>query len=392
MTRALVVGAGLSGLSAAWWLAERGFDVEVVDAGRRPGGLIQTRQSAHGLVETAAHAFVWTETTEAWFARLGIQPLWPRPAARRRYIYRDGRPRRWPLTGPETIATAGRLAAAVARRRTHVRGSESVADWGRRVLGPAAARWLVGAALQGIYAAPPEVLSARAVFGGRRRGRVRLAAPPGGMGEFVRRLFMALDRRGVRFQFTRRVEALSPGVPTVIATGAPSAAALVAPHAPGLGAALAAVKMLSVLTVTAFFEHHPHDLRGFGVLFPPGTGISARGVLFNDQIFEGRSDVRSETWIYDGVGSAGVAAQDAHEVRLRHGRTRLTGHDAPPLLVDGTTWAEALPLYDAAVLSVRASLAERPSWLALAGNYLGRLGVASLLDVAETAARDVHAG
>ncbi len=40
----------------------------------------------------------------------------------------------------------------------------------------------------------------------------------------------------------------------------------------------------------------------------------------------------------------------------------------------------------AAVLRVRESLDSLPPWLSLAGNYLGRIGVAGLLDHAAAAA------
>jgi len=58
--RAHVVGAGLSGLAAAWCLAEAGFDVTVQDLADGPGGLIGTLRAPEGLVERAANAFVWS--------------------------------------------------------------------------------------------------------------------------------------------------------------------------------------------------------------------------------------------------------------------------------------------------------------------------------------------
>ena len=38
MTRALVIGAGMTGLSTAWFLQEYGYDVEVVDKNGVAGG------------------------------------------------------------------------------------------------------------------------------------------------------------------------------------------------------------------------------------------------------------------------------------------------------------------------------------------------------------------
>ena len=74
MSDVLVVGAGLSGLATAWYLAEAGARVDVVDAAPRPGGLIRTITTPHGLVETAANAFVRNARVDAMFAALDLKP------------------------------------------------------------------------------------------------------------------------------------------------------------------------------------------------------------------------------------------------------------------------------------------------------------------------------
>jgi oxygen-dependent protoporphyrinogen oxidase len=50
----LIVGAGISGLASAWWLARSGLSVEVWEANKRPGGkILSTRQDGY-LTERAA--------------------------------------------------------------------------------------------------------------------------------------------------------------------------------------------------------------------------------------------------------------------------------------------------------------------------------------------------
>jgi oxygen-dependent protoporphyrinogen oxidase len=399
-----VVGAGLSGLAAAWWLTEAGADVEVLDAAGGPGGLIETVRTPEGLVERAANGFVWTETTAQWFRDLAITPCRSNDASRRRFIFRDGRPRRWPLTAGETAGLAARAGWAWLRRDLRPRDAETIAGWSTRIGGRATTEWLAAPALQGIYAAPADRLSARAVFGGRsagappRKRRFRSAGivtPAGGMGEFIERLFDQLRARGVDFAFSCPCGALDPSVPTIVATPAPAAATLIAPHAPRLAEAIGLVPMTSIVSTTAFFAPTSSDLRGFGVLFPRETNVRALGVLFNTEIFEGRGRGRSETWIYGSLaGALTLPAADEVVDWIVEDRQRLTGRAERPI-ARGPARAgppPSLPVYDRTILTIQERLSDLPPWLALAGNYLGRLGVAKLLDLSREAAERIAGG
>lgn len=387
MRPARVIGAGLSGLVAAWHLADRGFTVTVIEQAPQPGGLIQTRHTEHGLVETGANAFVWDETVAAWFRRLDLRPEFPLHSSRRRYIYRDGRPRRWPLSIAESASLAARLAVAKVTRSVPARPGESMAAWGNRVIGPAATRWLLEPAMHGIYAAPTGELSARAIFRGRRKGARQLAAPPAGMGQFVSGLHERLRDRGVAFEFNTQVDRIDTRTPTVVCTPPAAAARLLAPHAPRLSQAVDAVRTSPLTTVTMFFEPHPADVRGFGILFPSGSGINALGVLLNTDIFAGRGESRSETWIVGDRQPGMTTSDDARLLAaLADDRLTATGRDDRPLSSHITRWPQAIPVYNEAVLAVASATASLPPWLAVAGNYLGGIGVATLLRQAEAAA------
>jgi len=56
-----VVGAGLAGLAAAWELREGGADTILLDAGRRPGGMIVTEQRGGFVVEGGPDGFLAAE-------------------------------------------------------------------------------------------------------------------------------------------------------------------------------------------------------------------------------------------------------------------------------------------------------------------------------------------
>ncbi len=380
MTHARVVGAGLSGLGVAWRLMTAGVRVEVFEAAPTVGGLIGTTRTPWGPAEHAANAFVWNEGTADWFRRLDITPVFALDGSKRRYIFRHGRPQRWPLTPWETMATAARAGLSAATGRFTTRDKETVAEWGRRTLGDAATRHLLAPALQGIYAAPLDRLAARAVFGHRRQRRIQMVAPADGMGAFVTKCRAALIERGVRFHVGRTVSSLDPGIPTWICTSAPVAARLLAPYAPEAAVRVGRIELAALASVTTFFEPAPQDIRGFGVLFPRDEGVRALGVLFNTDIFPGRGVLRSETWIYGGATRTELPEAVNLPRLVQEDRGILTGRTQAPVGQHMAYWPDAFPIYDSAVVAMSTLPQHLPPWLHVAGNYLGRRGVSDLID------------
>jgi phytoene dehydrogenase-like protein len=53
----IVIGAGIGGLAAAYWLCERGYDVEVLEASNRPGGRMLTLERKGDRVDVGAQFY-----------------------------------------------------------------------------------------------------------------------------------------------------------------------------------------------------------------------------------------------------------------------------------------------------------------------------------------------
>ena len=69
--RVVVIGAGLSGLTAARTLTEHGNDVVVIDKGKSPGGRVATRRIGEATLDHGAQFFTvreprFKEIVEEW--------------------------------------------------------------------------------------------------------------------------------------------------------------------------------------------------------------------------------------------------------------------------------------------------------------------------------------
>ena len=385
-----VAGAGFSGLSTAYFLTKQGFKVRVVEKTDRAGGLIKTIRSPHGLVETAANGLLNSARLEAMCADIGVPLIPTRKQGRKRFIYRE-RPKQVPLRISEIFKMALRF--GVSARTLRPRQFETIGEWGRRVIGEGATDYLLTPALGGIYAGDPEQLSASLIFGRASlpdhlattrpaKPKVRgTVAPPNGMQQLIDCLRNYLAHAGVEFQFNRDAP-VSLNEATVVCLSASAAARYFTEAAPEFRERLGQIEMLSLATVTCFYSTKAANLNGFGCLFPRDQGFRARGVLFNDSIFAGRGPAHAETWIFGGsLDPDVVKLSDAEFAALiASERAKFYGSEDEPLETYVTRWPNALPHYSIELEKILTALPPPPKNVALVGNYLGRIGLAKILE------------
>jgi len=396
-----VVGAGFSGLVTAYYLVKEGFKVQVVEKNSHAGGLIKTLQTPNGPVETAASGIRNSVRLEAMCADIGVPLQATRREARARFIFR-GRPRRLPLSAAEVLKLTLRFAASATSLRP--RPLETISEWGRRVGGQGATDYFLAPALGGIYAGDPDRLSASLVFGQAvlpdhlqttRPARPKLrgtVAPPNGMQQLVDGLCDYLDRAGVEFLFKH--EAKIEDEPAIVCTSARGAAECLAEVAPQLSESLRQIEMMPVVTATCQYEPVAAKLKGFGCLFPRSEGFRARGVLFNECIFAGRGPAHSETWIFGGALDPSIVKLSDQQLMelIAKERERLYGEHYEPIGIHLTSWPQALPHYSLDLESILTKLPAPPAGVALVGNYLGRIGLAKLIERAAFVAKDFREG
>jgi protoporphyrinogen/coproporphyrinogen III oxidase len=199
MQSVAVIGAGITGLTAAFCLKRRGLPVTVYEADSRVGGVIQSIRRDGYLAEFGPNTILETSPKIGQFindAGLAQRRLDPDPKAGARYVVRYRRPIAMPgsplgFFTTELFSLKGKLAVLrepfVPARRDGV--EESIADFVRRRLSREFLDQAIDALVAGIYAGAPEKLSVQQAF-------PRLAQLEARYGSLIRgQIFGARERK-----------------------------------------------------------------------------------------------------------------------------------------------------------------------------------------------------
>lgn len=444
-TRTVVVGGGIGGLAAAWFLAEAGHDVTLLEGSPQVGGKLRLGSVAGLTVDVGAEAMLARRPEGIDLAEsAGLSAVHPATTASRVW----SRDRLVPL--PRTLmgvpldarglADSGVLSPAGLERALHEtvlpvpEEDVSVADLVAQRLGQEVVERLVEPLLGGVYAGHAALLSARATVPQlttllERYGSLTdaVAALPtadgpvfaglaGGLGQLPRHLAQAgrftvqtdamvrvLTRTPSGWSLTvgpTRDERMVEADRVVLATPAAPTARLLESVAPIAAAELAGIEYASMAIVTlAFPAHAVGALAGSGFLVPPADGraIKASTYSFNkwDWVRDLDPDLRVlRTSIGRHREEATLQVEDDElvECSLRD-LAQATGITAPPVDTHVQRWGGALPQYALGHVDraarIRASL---PEGLAVAGAAYDGVGIPAVIASARRAVADLRAG
>jgi protoporphyrinogen/coproporphyrinogen III oxidase len=174
MKSVAIIGAGIAGLTASFYLKRRGIPVTVFEASGRVGGVIQSLRQRGWLAEFGPNTLLETSPKIAQLVRdAGLQPrrLDPDPKAAARYVVRYQRPIEMPGS-PLGFFTTGlftwkaKLAVLrepfVPRRRDGQ--EESIAEFVTRRMNREFLDHAIDALVAGVYAGDPSKLSVQQAF------------------------------------------------------------------------------------------------------------------------------------------------------------------------------------------------------------------------------------
>lgn len=446
----VVVGAGLSGLVAAYRLHQAGYSVRVLETAARPGGVIGSERHAGVLFERGPNSAMDTSgATIALLDELGIaaERIDAGKAASRRYVVRGGRLVALPTSPGSFVATPVFSMAAKLRLfaepfigRSPAGTEESVAQFVRRRLGREFVDYAVEPFVSGIYAGDPEQLSLPAAFprlheleqrygsvsvGAIRaaRERRRQGAPrrlPAisfsfceGMQTLTDALVAALPavhcgatvsslaRRGDGLWCVESVgagESVHLARAVVLALPAHGAGPLVGAIAPRAAAALAAIAYAPVAVVASAYRRADiaHPLDGFGFLAPAIERPRLLGTLFSSTMFEHRAPggtVVLTTFLGGQRNPSQVQATDDELLRTVHQELgHLVGAGGEPSMTQLTRWPRAIPQYGFGhrerITTLEQAEREHPG-LIFCSNYRGGVSISDCVTRATEAARAV---
>jgi oxygen-dependent protoporphyrinogen oxidase len=408
--QALVVGAGISGLTTAYALQKSGVSTFVFEAASRPGGVIQSIQREGFLIECGPQSFSGNPSLTAICQDLGIldQRLLADPKAPR-YVLIDGKLQNVPM-GPGILFSplmSGGTRFAILRDlfgTSHPpQLDESIAGFIRRKFSATLLERLAGPFVSGIYAGDPEKLSLRAAFpflheaetskGSILRGAFALLkakkaqggdTPPekptlqtfrDGNDTLLRALAKNLGDRLFCDIEVIAIESLDPGHEAkaprfhialktprgeerieaerlVLANSPIAAGRVLSGLNPAFNTELSAIEYAAVGVVSLGYRNSDigHSLAGFGFLIPRSSGLNALGSVWNSSLFPGRAPEGYAllTSFVGGATNPTIVQKSPEElVSLVHREIApLLSIRNQPVFSNVTIWPRALPQYN----------------------------------------------
>jgi oxygen-dependent protoporphyrinogen oxidase len=164
----IIIGAGLTGLTAAYYLQKAGKKVMLIEQNNRPGGVIRTISEDGFTYEAGPNTGVISSAELVQlFHDLKLQFEVPDETGRTRWIWKKGKWHALPtglisaiFTPLFTFKDKIRVLGEPFRRKRH-RLNESVAKFVKRRLGKSFLRYAVDPFISGIYAGDPKKLIVR---------------------------------------------------------------------------------------------------------------------------------------------------------------------------------------------------------------------------------------
>ena len=423
MTDVAIVGGGISGLSAAYFLAERGYECTLIEAQSRLGGVIRSEKVDGCLVEAGPDSFLAQKPWALELIReLGMedQVIGSQDRRRRTYVLRNGKlialPEGIQFLAPtklrpmlETPLLSWKAKARMALewfRKPEDIEDESVAEFVRRHYGPEVNEYLAQPMLAGVYGGSPEKLSMNSVLprfvemarkdGSLTKSMLRarrakqsvlgqpVSPPPlfqslrNGMQQLTDALAARVQGRVRIVRATlERLQTLPAGYhlrtsagpleaqQVILATPAYRAAEVVKQIDARLADLLLEITYHSSITVSLLYSRpeFDHRLNGFGYLVPRTEGKNLAACTWVNTKFRFRADRKTgllRAFLAGDKAEQFLSASDSELAEVAHRElSEAMGFTARPASVRVQRWERAMAQYEVGHQKRLAAVEER---------------------------------
>lgn len=387
----LILGAGISGLSLAWYLQYLGKPYRLLEASARPGGLIGSQWDQNVLWELGPNSLLAGTAAQSLIAELGLQSrsLTAQARSKNRYILRQGRYQALP-SGPLSLLFGSFFSWETKKTLWRERSNpgrwqpgETLAQFFTRRFGQEVVDYALAPFVAGIYAGRPQDLLVELTFpqliewektyGSVLKGLIKNTGgqrkPSLNFDRGLATLTDTLASRLSHVDYGQPVTALHPldrGWRVTLASGEVleseqvvstlptyTLAPLVAAWDPAWAQALEAVVYPPMVGIHSLYRKADvlHPLEGFGGLHPAKERALASGVIWASSVFAGKCppDQVLLTSFIGGVGQEDKTSLSDAELlaQLHQELVPLYGIKAPPLQTKLLRWKQAIPQYDA---------------------------------------------
>lgn len=441
----IVIGAGISGLTTAYLLSKKGFDVTVIEKNNSVGGSIESVTEKGFLFDRGPNSALETTPVIGQLINelnLESELIYASKQANKRYILRDNKLHSLPMSPPGLIKTKlfstkakFRLMAEPFIGKSNDGYYQSLAEFVKRRLGQEFLDYAINPFVAGVYAGRPEDLSVKSAFpklyaleekyGGlivgtvrsirERKKRAEVAKQSAKMLSFksgmmalpkaIEKYFgssillssevISVDKTENGFSVsyqqngtTNKIDcdAVLSTIPSYIASG------LFSKYDKDFKTHADAIYYPPVLVYYLVYDRKSikQDLDGFGFLIPAKENKSFLGALWSSVIFNHRTDENSAafTLFIGGSRNPDFVKEDRTELltKVKKEFEALMGITAEPVYSSERFWEKAIPQYNLGYVEHERFFDEfekRNPGLFISGNFRGGISVGDCIKNAD---------
>jgi oxygen-dependent protoporphyrinogen oxidase len=432
-----ILGAGISGLAAAFWLNRKGFEITVLESKKEPGGSMVSRHENGFLIDYGPNSGL--ETTPLigkLVEQVGLkgEMIYALKKADKRYILRNNQLHALP-TGPVAFLKTKlfspkaklRLLAEPFSKKSHEGYYQSISEFVKRRLGREFLDYAVNPFVAGIFAGNPDDLSVQSalpklyrleeLYGGLFKGmvlgakerknraesskqRARMFSFKKGMQSFPAAIAAELGNRirydckvenavklGRKFKVLyRRNQRLEEIITDIVLSAVPAyhAASIFDDGENKLSDHLNKIYYPPVKVLYLGFRKEAvgRILDGFGFLIPEKENKTFLGAIWNSAIFPFRAndDMTAFTLFIGGARSPELAdnADDTYSDMVIKEFREIMKIKKDPVFITHKMWPKAIPQYGLGYIEHERYFEKYESnnpGIFLSGNYRGGISV-----------------